>query len=185
MFHELKIQWNNEDAWQFFVCNLDNHFELQRYLDYKPFLDLCVCVIDLDVAFAMDHASFFRMLFPGMTIDVSEIKDPDLVAIWHALPLGGEGLKSVQSSADQSSWFQGSFTAATWNWSASWLHHCFHVTMSMVSLYSTRHLAQQNLKTEESLFGWIVALSANVLNFSPASENIILLSLRIWYGLKV
>ena len=64
---------------------------------------ICVCVIDLDVAFAMDHASFFRMLFPGMTIDVSEIKDPDLVAIWHALPLGGEGLKSVQISADQSS----------------------------------------------------------------------------------
>lgn len=82
----------------FFVCNLDNHFELQRYLDYKPFLDLCVCVIDLDVAFAMDHASFFRMLFPGMTIDVSEIKDPDLVAIWHALPLGGEG---VEISANQ------------------------------------------------------------------------------------
>lgn len=47
----------------------------------------------IDVAFAMDHAYFFRVLFPGMTIDVSEIKDPDLVAIWRALLLGGEGMK--------------------------------------------------------------------------------------------
>lgn len=44
MFHELKIQWNNEDAWVFFVCNLDNHFELLKvsWLQTIPWF-VCVC----------------------------------------------------------------------------------------------------------------------------------------------